>query len=382
MLVRPESAIFSGVLLLGYLVTSRGRRVTIVQRVGMYVVAPGLVFTALRVGYFEHLLPTPFYMKQSSELMGLTYILNFVKISVLGGAIFVVTVWVSGLRPRSIYMLILLAVLAQLAYFTTISPSVGQGFRFPLPFLPALVLVVSEHLRILLRAKFAGGFQIPSTPVQFLATYGPVTLLMLLLFSSFDIGNRRADLAGLENYFRLRLANPAIGEALKGISDQPQNVVLATGEAGAIPYITGFRHVDILGLTTETIAYDGFTPDAVFSANPDIFLSFGVIYTVQNGRVVPDQRYAGCLDDSSTTCVSYQTMVDQRFSDFSLIKAIKVPGTRVTYSVFGRRDSPYYDLIAQRLNELDIAPELARYSEKHSPAGGIRWLQFWRSGQD
>ena len=398
-LVRPESAVFSGLLLVGYTLLTWDRRSRLIRDIGLYVVIPIAVYWAVRSVYFGHFVPTPFVFKQVPSLTGwltsggLAYVLQFFSVSILGGAVFVISLWMLNVRSRPIYPVILVAVVAQLLYFTTIRPTVGVADRFLIPFLPAFILVVSEHLRIVLSGGALFGQQRSEgrrRAQKWVATGG----MLLVLVFSVDAAHRYRQLIGLEDYFAVRQANPAIAETLRSIAVDPQDVVMATGEAGALPYITGFRHVDMLGLTTESIAYEGFTTDAVYAANPDIIVTHSIKFSEVNGRYIPDaQEVARYVNPNplplkayqlGTGLVSYLVMLDDRFAPYRLVRSIEVTGSSdvVSYYVFARRDSPYYPSVVDGMEGLDFAAQLQDYRDKHSVQGFLDFLRFWQFSEE
>ncbi len=393
-MVRPESLVFSGALFMGYLVVNRDRWMNICLHALIATVIPSVTYWTAKSLYFGHIVPTPFMFKQGTDLTtwwtsnGLSYVLQFVSRSIMGGIALIVTMWALKIKIRPIYLAVLIAVLIQLIYFTTVRPTVGIADRFLLPFLPAFLLVVCEYIRLIInrQPQYVSNFSNYKTTI---GKWVHVSILILVLIWSVDTGHRYEQIVGLENYFSNRVINPAIANSINNLDDNPQNVVLATGEAGALPYITGYRHIDFYGLASEKIAYSGWNSNVIYEANPDIIITHSIKFSAIDGKYIPDQgeiqeyvapyMHLNSIPpyEIGTGLTSYLLMLDKRFEEYHLVRDINNPESDKQFYIFARRDSKYFESIIQKTKAIDLESEIQKYRRKHSVNGFAQYLNFW-----
>lgn len=95
----------------------------------------------------------------------------------------------------------------------------------------------------------------------------------------------------------LRGAHIALGKHLATYASGHGAPVLAVADAGAIPYYSGWRAVDTLGLNDAHIAVSGLhDPEYVLSRSPDLV----VLISSDRGRLEPHVDWEGIL---YTACI-------------------------------------------------------------------------------
>ncbi|MEU6641303.1 hypothetical protein ABZ863_02020 [Saccharomonospora sp. NPDC046836] len=94
------------------------------------------------------------------------------------------------------------------------------------------------------------------------------------------------DLPVIANYGAdLRRAHVAIGQGLAETGVDPEFETLAVGDAGAIPYYSGWRTIDYIGLNDEAIAHGDDPTDVVRQARPT------VVILTSNSAEAPEELY-------------------------------------------------------------------------------------------
>jgi hypothetical protein len=160
-----------------------------------------------------------------------------------------------------------------------------------------------------------------------------------------------------------RWINPYLGKKLSGFQN-PEKMILVTGEAGALTYFSRMHHLDIYGLVTDLGAHDPFDPNWVFDEERiDVFITHTVDVTVlPDGGFEPNPEKSArnlTLKRSATETLSYKLMADPNFVQFALCAKIPYcenPGPEDYYYVFVNRSSAFYEKITQRFASLDTRP--------------------------
>jgi arabinofuranosyltransferase len=248
-LARPEGFLLSiasavhGLVRRPRLAFSRGAAVA----VGSYavIVVGHLVW---RVAYYGSVLPNTFHAKVglTTETLsrGLGYLGQFLFDP--GALLFLLLVPAAGVAQRDprIRYLFWMAVV-YLAGVVLEGGDAFPAFRFVVPILPALYLLMQEGAHAL-----AAGAIFRPKPERlrwvFLATF--TVLAAALHLQQLNVAARLER----EGANRFTGGMKQVGMALR--ERFPPDTVVALNPVGAIPYITGFRTVDMLGLTDSHIA--------------------------------------------------------------------------------------------------------------------------------
>ena len=353
-LTRPDTIIFLACLWFFLAVKYRSQRQFWLWVVGGLLL-PGAAYASFKAWYFGELLPTSFYFKSrfGQVTTQLPLVTAFLIRFVAPAALVMVAAWV-GRQARIAHVWIVLASSLAISYFITVLPSVSIGYRFLVPFYPAILVALvwpAGRLGQLMTAPGQALFH------RALAASGLAVLTVAMLPSPKQFA---LDVASVSNA-KFNTIDQVIGQAFSGLPT-PQAIVLVTGEAGAIPFYTDMFHVDPFGLVTKDKRTNPFSPDMVFEHNPDIFITYAIAAQAgPDGRVtadpVPIQRYL-LSPVNSTPKFSYAIINDVRFANFELVAKIRdgVQPEAIGYHyVFIRRDSPYAAELKARVERLQVA---------------------------
>jgi arabinofuranosyltransferase len=349
-LTRPDTVLFLAALWL-YLAIQNRRRWQFWAAVAGGVLLPLIAYAAFKLWYFGTLLPTSFYFKSrlGEFTPQLPLVATFAFRFVLPAALVTIGAWISG-RARFVHVWIVLAAAGAIAYYITVRPAVAIGYRFLIPFYPAILMALvwpAGQLAQLLPAPDQTLFR------KALAASGLAVLIFATLPSPRQFAQDAAS-----------LVSPAIdmdkqiGRAFIGLPN-PQAIVLATGEAGAIPYYSDMFHIDPYGLVTKDPRSNPFQPDMIFEHHPDLFVTHTIDASAgPDGRVTIDPDQIGWFlqnPDVSTPKFSYAIISDPRFAEYELVAKLpngNQPAATGYHYIFVRRDSAYAPELKQRAQQL------------------------------
>jgi arabinofuranosyltransferase len=257
---RLDSSLVVGILVastVAALVTQPGPRVAKV--VGLLV--PGAIVSgalvAFKLAYFGNVLPNTFYAKAPSlalALHGVEYVAAFGRCYGLVAPLLVAAVYApAAIRMGGRAALIVLACVVVWGGYVAAVGGDFMEFRFLVPTYPLLVTFVLFCLvrggaPWLLVGALSGAFVIESAAHQY-DTYDEPFLYQ---------GAAIETIHGLSEH----LSSPTqgwseIGRALARDLDGADDVTIAVGAAGAIPYFSKLRTIDILGINDAWVAREG-----------------------------------------------------------------------------------------------------------------------------
>jgi tetratricopeptide (TPR) repeat protein len=254
-LTRPEGMMVFGITVLHYAATILVRHRSFPSReikrllplIVLYAV-PLLLFVGWRLLYYGYPFPNTYYAKAglSQEYLaaGINYFVFFAKTYMFHGLLLLVPMGILLWRRRSpeITYLILLCT-GYTAYIVVVGGDVLHAFRFFVPILPLLYLLVQEAVRELLAM-----IPKPSTFVRSLPVAVAVVLGYFTFAHPFDY---------VEEKWMLELGlvskMTATGKWLDAHSDS--STVVAASTIGALSYYSEVTLIDMLGLTDATIAH-------------------------------------------------------------------------------------------------------------------------------
>lgn len=219
------------------------------------------VYTLVKWQWFGHPLPNTFYIKQGGLLSGLGYVKDYLLAL---SPVWLVLAFAAGrvglsrlLKDRTFLILALPALAFCLAY-VKLNPILGEGYRFLIPTLPLIVLAC-------LRACVLPA----DRRIGDLAFYGLAMSAALLVFGY----QMYRGYAGLRTYFTaIDRTLVSTGHKLAAAAALEPAPLLATGDIGAVPYFSGLRTLDLIGLADETVAHDGLTHGYLQKRNPDLLI--------------------------------------------------------------------------------------------------------------
>ncbi|MFE6614901.1 hypothetical protein [Amycolatopsis sp. NPDC057786] len=169
------------------------------------------------------------------------------------------------------------------------------------------------------------------------------------------LGAQSSDLAVIANYGPdLQRAHVAIGKGLANARVPEAARSLAVSDAGAIPYYSGWKSIDYIGLNDEAIAHGTPPTDVVKAARPTV-----IVVTARGPGATPGWAYGLVVPDAAR---DYQLVADVQMREGYFQEVFVLPEyaaqvkTAVTASVdeAQRRNDPgrYEDTIDRWLDRL------------------------------
>lgn len=266
-LSRPEGNIAAmPAVAVGLLLSDRAGRALLLKWVGLAYLVPVFVYFAWRLRMYGHAFPLPFYVKVTHQtlLAGVPDVARFLAyVGVHLGAF--ILLGLGRLRGRVLPAMagaaVLLLALAVPAHI------VGFGSRYLFPLLPFGVALASVGLGLLLELLESSASPRVSSAAG--TVWTAIVVLAIATFLTDFRGQRREYddyAAGLTRY-------AVLARRLRMIKPPGSDPVLATVEAGLIPYVSGWRTIDTYGLNDATIALSWkHDPDFVVSQHPDLVI--------------------------------------------------------------------------------------------------------------
>ena len=270
-LTRPEGLLAVACTLLVVLVQiEASHRFRLVTRYALLLALPWIGYFLWRFGYYGQLFPLTFYVKVggASGLAGLPFVLAFIREIAfpLGPLVLLGLFMVRGrvLAP-------LIGATSLLVFFVLPEHVMGLEFRFTAPVFPFI-------------AVLAGCAIVPIVDLAARAAQdgdrGRVVARLAVIFVLcpalvFGMTRRYSDaLDGARFYATgFNLAHLPLGKKLATMRGNGAPPVLAINDAGAVPYYSGWKTIDTVGLNNAHIALGGERdPAYVLSQAPDLIV--------------------------------------------------------------------------------------------------------------
>ena len=286
-LSRPEAVLlgaglyavlFAAALGQGHRDDMRLAKLTLVS--GLSAAMATAVYAAGKFVYFGYLLPNPYYVKSNRiSLAGFSEVRDFLEyvLARLGPVAGMVAVVILAMWKRSaisrrdviVFAVLLVPAALGLAFYLTIIHEVGGAHRFSFPLLTYLTLAVATGAAVARRALAPGPYGRSASRLTPLAGAASIAWL-LTLQPSFDF---RPLPRGDFNDYHLRIA-----EALR-TSRLGSSATILTDAAGVIPYVSGFKQLDRVGLTDNYLSGRHPVQQAereryIWSSNPDVYIGY------------------------------------------------------------------------------------------------------------
>jgi len=288
-MTRPEGVLVAAAVLATSLVClPRSQRARVAAWTGGLLVLPGALYFLWRATYYGHLFPLPFYLKVGSApfLAGAGTVLGFLGFLALPlGPLFVPGL--VRLRARALPQGV--AALAFVAFYLFPAHVMGIEWRFLTPVFPFLAVVAACGIPLLLdgleRLAAAHGRARLGRRLAGVA----IVLLLCPLVSWGLARGLSSSLRFTRNYAdMLENVHVALGKELAPLREGPETPVLAINDAGAVPYFSGWRTIDVVGLNEPAIALsDRREPQLVLSHEPDLV----VLLSLARGEMQPEKGW-------------------------------------------------------------------------------------------
>jgi len=364
-LVRYESVLSSGVLFLSLLYKHKNYRNDYIIKSLLYLIIPGLIYFGWKIYYFGGIFPNSFYVKTAETIIspsGLNYFVeNFSRFFAIGIVGFLCLFPYNEDKNKKSYFILLMSILLQLIFIVRIIPTVGQGGRFVFPYIPTFLIIITM---IVIGTLLKNRNKTIFNRLILFITIG-------FLFIGTHLDSRRNHFRLMRNVASTRVYDPVIGKAFMNVIDNPEDIVISTGESGAISFFSDFTLVDIWGLHDAYIAKNGLDLDYVYSYKPDVFTTFipkNVVNESINNTVDIDLKYMKNYIEINrqnkntrghTAYSSFLIMVDERFMNYDHIRSIPIQGGK-EWIFFLRKDSKHYSALKDRIDGIDFISDIEK----------------------
>jgi len=234
---RPEAPLFAGLLVAGALV--RGDRAR-AWRLGAGFAAVAVPLFALRFAYYGALLPNTFFAKTGGGLgriaWGLGEARRFVvsHLPLVAGCALAALAARGRKAPPTVVDAIVCGI-AWSAWVVWIGGDAFPGYRFWLPAIPLAGIVIAWGLSELSRARPGTAVAAAVVTVAWIAVAARPAVVLEATSGEEFTGRMKAAGAWLRDH-------------------APKDATIAVNYAGAVPYVSGLRTIDMLGLTDVAIA--------------------------------------------------------------------------------------------------------------------------------
>jgi len=264
-LTRPEGLVFGGISIALTWLRNPSERSRLVRQTALLLVLPGAVYFAWRWHTFESLFPNTFYVKSSGG-NGIGNVLRYGVLS-LPAAVFVIWAAVLKVRDRSLVLpesvrhLLVFCVASVLSYgFFNLLMDFAWRFYFHL--FPAILLLTGLLMGQVFQAR-------GPRPVR-------SSLLIGALVPLFFVGvGIKATASPLLDYGpQLEAAHGELGRTLAKSSLPAELRTIAIGDAGAVPFYSGWTTIDTIGLNDREIARKKNPTERVLNAEPSLVVVY------------------------------------------------------------------------------------------------------------
>jgi arabinofuranosyltransferase len=261
-LTRPEGNLAAGVALLCALVLVQGEsRRRLARAVGLLYILPGAVYFVWRYLYYGYLFPLPFYVKviatgflpgryEVATFAG--YLMVHVEIFALFALLKMDRRWIPSLAAAIVFVL----------FFVFPAQLMGYEWRYMFPVAPFVFILAALGAAVIL--DWMRSFGIRSRGLL-MAVAGLMTVGGMIPDAQEMLGGEIRYAESLQD------AHVALGQRLSSCGEDMDSPLLAVGDAGAVPYYSGWQTIDTLGLNDPIIATSGTrNADYVLDQAPDV----------------------------------------------------------------------------------------------------------------
>jgi hypothetical protein len=269
-LTRPEgNLIVLLTLLITWIKHPKESRKGFTRNILFAYIIPGSLYFLWRVNYYGLLLPLPFFTKMTKQsgLPGFPVVVDFILAILPVVGIFLLF-GLSKIRVKT--GLILAAILTLLLLYTYPKHIMGFDWRFLYPTVPLLFSLSGIGI-----ARMLDALSTPITnDVSRRRTVIGLTIGICVIVGVISLTNIEDTLEEKHTYASA-MDNTYIplGEILDAYPHTSSSPTLAITDAGAIPYYSHWRVIDINGYNDPVIAASGeMQPDYILSQEPDVII--------------------------------------------------------------------------------------------------------------
>jgi arabinofuranosyltransferase len=256
-LARPEGALAGVILAISLYRINKSERGLAIRSMLTFFMLPIALYAGFKFFYFGDLLPNSFYIKTGNGgFQGIQNSKGFIRSNVILIVISIYALWRYRDKWRSLTPLLLWSC-GLLLFYVWPEPLQGFYFRFDWPAVPALAIFATLAL----------------SPEKW--NWRSFVILTVVIASqivlTFPRLRNETQLATLE---RGRQIYHELGFALRSIPNH-ERMTFAFQDAGAVPYYSEMKNIDLVGLNTTAIAKARSAHEAcsiLDSLQPDIML--------------------------------------------------------------------------------------------------------------
>jgi hypothetical protein len=312
-ITRPDLVIYAGplvaatVAILWRIRQSFAKQLIIIS--GLLNGVVGSIYMLSRRMYFGYWFPNPFYIKNGNELI---HGMSVSKVSTFGAQqltiIIVIALIIAIFRQDNIQskftkiLPLAISIVLHLGLWFFISQSQNYVWRFQAPILGAVIvgsIIVCRDITLNIQNE---------NSANKIATIILVLLVCVYPIHTYHMTSEVPETKPIEQ-------REKIGKTLHEFSDE--NYVLATTEAGAIPYFSDWHSVDIIGLNHEIVAQNGLSQSYLSRKNPHVIImlepykNLGEAETIKFVRKNQYRLLAGIKRDKTRNSVIVKKQLDK-----------------------------------------------------------------------
>ncbi|MFX0134491.1 MAG: hypothetical protein ACFFDN_12700 [Candidatus Hodarchaeota archaeon] len=240
-MIRPEGMLIFVIIFIDQLVESIKSKNRLIIYLAIFFLVTYLPYFAWRYFYYGYLLPNTFYAKVGFSIdqmiRGIQYFVRWLN----PGFLLVISALLAlfsqkWFRKYSNLSLLPLLVIFYILYIICVGGDCMPAFRFFAPIMPLLCLISAMSIILLTKTKRA-------------------TIFIVLVIVLFNIAQMRIDTEIYTHIINDKVAHygKEVGLWLK--ANVPQNAIIATNTAGSIPFYSGLKTIDMLGMNDKHIAH-------------------------------------------------------------------------------------------------------------------------------
>lgn len=362
-LTRPETVLLAGIWFLFLLISSTPKQRTRIVGTAVVLCLLGGGYMVWANSYFGNFFPNSFYIKVAHTtiiLPGISYVGGFLASLARFIAIILLMLSLTHSVRQSVRWYNLFpysAVLVLVGFYLFVNPLMGMYYRFLYPvycLIGAVTLLVvarmgepclvqenkgNEHWSI--------GTHSLSMEKKLWQMYGRLSLFGLAIFLLF--------FAYPLQWLAQQWVNPNIDPLLKcemrvgkALAQIPciSNILIAFGDAGTVPYYSGAKVLDVVGLNDNQIAREGskkgsrWIIDYTLGKKPDLI----GMYTYPDGRVF--NKGHGVIGNAYTDLFTYQRFTES----YKYVGGFDFNWAHLQW--FTRKDSAFFREIQTAIQQL------------------------------
>jgi hypothetical protein len=264
-LARPEGNLVAVVgIVAAICLLPRAERWQLLKSTALFYMLPGVLYFAWRFQFYGQLMPLPFYLKVGNQtgLAGLRDVRGYLReLDYLAGMLMFFGVLFLAFNKQRGAIPVILAGVAFLWFFLKPAHIMGYQWRYLFPVTPLFFLLAALGIGLIVQSFDLMRVRRFAAPA--------LSCIALLIFSRMQ-SEAPGVIAGQNGYRDgLNSAHRVLGAQLHNMKTPG---VLAIGDAGAVPYLSGWKTIDTFGLNDRHIALHGHDPGYVLRRNPDVIV--------------------------------------------------------------------------------------------------------------